>query len=52
LELLDSYDHQKMQRPKGSIGNIYQSFAEQEIYESLEEKAANLMLFLIMAENL
>ena len=83
LELLDSYDHQTMSRPKGneatyiltyeecrdviatmrfgdeselfgkekddsfkgSIGNIYQSFAGQEIYESLEEKAANLLYF-------
>lgn len=83
LELLDSYDHQTMRRPKGneatyvlsyeecrdviatmrfgnesdlfgkekddsfkgSIGNIYQSFAGQEIYESLEEKAANLLYF-------
>jgi len=83
LELLDSYDHQTMNRPKGneaiyvltyeecrdviatmrfgdeselfgrekddsfkgSIGNIYQSFAGQEIYESLEEKAANLLYF-------
>lgn len=85
LNLLDSYDHQDMQRPKGneatyvltyeecktvidsmrfgnesdlfgrekddsfkgSIGNIYQSFAEQEIYESLEEKAANLLYFVV-----
>lgn len=83
LEMLDSYDHQTMKRPKGneatyvltyeecrdviatmrfgdeselfgrekddsfkgSIGNIYQSFAGQEIYESLEEKAANLLYF-------
>ena len=83
LELLDSYDHQTMKRPKGneatyvltyeeckdviatmrfgdesdlfgkekddsfkgSIGNIYQSFAGQEIYETLEEKAANLLYF-------
>lgn len=30
---------------KGSIGNIYQSFAGQEIYESLEEKVANLLYF-------
>ena len=28
---------------KGSIGNIYQSFDGQEIYPSLEEKAANLL---------
>lgn len=83
LDLLDSYDHQTMSRPKGneatyvltyeecrdviatmrfgdeselfgkekddsfkgSIGNIYQSFAGQEIYGSLEEKAANLLYF-------
>lgn len=83
LELLDSYDHQTMQRPKGrnatyvityeecrdviaamrfgsesdlfgkekddsfkgSIGNIYQSFAGQDMYPSLEEKAANLLYF-------
>lgn len=83
LELLDSYDHQRMKRPKGneatyvltyeecrdvisamrfgneselfgkekddsfkgSIGNIYQSFAGQDIYETLEEKAANLLYF-------
>ena len=31
---------------KGSIGNIYQSFGEREIYESLEEKAANLLYFI------
>lgn len=30
---------------KGSIGNIYQSFGGQEIYNSLEEKAANLLYF-------
>lgn len=29
---------------KGSIGNIYQSFGGQDIYESMEEKAANLFL--------
>ncbi|MBP3620250.1 MAG: virulence protein RhuM/Fic/DOC family protein [Lachnospiraceae bacterium] len=83
LDLLDSYDHQTMSRPKGnesiyvltydecvdviktmrfgseselfgrekddsfkgSIGNIYQSFAGLEIYDSLEEKAANLLYF-------
>ncbi len=31
---------------KGSIGNIYQSFAGEEIYPSLEEKAANLLYFI------
>lgn len=30
---------------KGSIGNIYQSYADQEVYESLEEKAAHLLYF-------
>jgi len=30
---------------KGSIGNIYQSFAGQEVYPSVEEKAANLLYF-------
>ena len=30
---------------KGSIGNIYQSFGGIEIYETLEEKAANLLYF-------
>lgn len=81
LSLLDEYDHQTLQRPKGtsgayvlsyeecrnlidqmrfgdesdlfgvekddsfkgSIGNIYQSFAGQEIYPTAEEKAANLL---------
>ena len=83
LELLDSYDHQTMHRPKGntttyeltydecmevishmrfgdesdlfgkekddsfrgSIGNIYQSFGGQDLYPSLEEKAAHLLYF-------
>lgn len=83
LDLLDAYDHQNMQRPKGnkavymlsyeeckqviammrfgsesglfgrekddsfrgSIGNIYQSFAGEDVYPSLEEKAANLLYF-------
>ena len=30
---------------KGSIGNIYQSFDGVDVYESLEEKAANLLYF-------
>jgi prophage maintenance system killer protein len=30
---------------KGSIGNIYQSFCGQELYPTLEEKAANLLYF-------
>ena len=81
LDLLDAYDHQTMERPKGneaayvltyeecmhviacmrfskesdlfgkekddsfkgSIGNIYQSFAGMEVYPTLEEKAAHLL---------
>lgn len=32
---------------KGTIGNIYQSFAGQEIYPSLQEKAANLLYLVV-----
>lgn len=32
---------------KGSIGNIYQSFGGWELYPSLEEKAANLLYFVV-----
>lgn len=32
---------------KGSIGNIFQSFGGQEIYPTLEEKAAHLLYFVI-----
>lgn len=83
LDMLDSYDHQNMARPKGntatyelsydecraiiakmrfgdkselfgkekddsfkgSIANIYQSFAGQDVYPTLEEKAAHLLYF-------
>lgn len=31
---------------KGSIGNIYQSFGGEDVYSSLEEKAANLLYFI------
>ena len=30
---------------KGSIGNIYQTYGGRDVYESLEEKAANLLYF-------
>ena len=30
---------------KGSIGAIYQSFAGEDLYPTLEEKAANLLFF-------
>ncbi len=42
----DLFGKEKDDSFKGSIGNIYQSFAGQEIYESLEEKAANLLYFI------
>ena len=41
----DLFGKEKDDSFKGSIGNIYQSFAGVEIYESLEEKAANLLYF-------
>lgn len=41
----DLFGKEKDDSFKGSIGNIYQSFAGQDIYESLEEKAANLLYF-------
>lgn len=31
---------------RGSIGNIYQSFGGEDIYKSMEEKAANLLYFI------
>ena len=30
---------------KGSIGNVYQSFGGEDVYPTLEEKAANLLYF-------
>ncbi|WP_165049670.1 MULTISPECIES: virulence protein RhuM/Fic/DOC family protein [unclassified Adlercreutzia] len=85
LDLLDDYDHQRVERPKGddatyvlsydecrglidalrfndestlfgaekddsfksSIGAIYQSFGGREIYPSVQEKAANLLYFIV-----
>ena len=41
----DLFGKEKDDSFKGSIGNIYQSFGRQEIYPSLEEKAANLLYF-------
>ena len=43
----DLFGREKDDSFKGSIGNIYQEYAGSEIYESLEEKAANLLYFLI-----
>lgn len=41
----DLFGNEKDDSFKGSIGNIYQSFGGQEIYPTLEEKAANLLYF-------
>lgn len=40
------FGHEKDDSFKGSIGNIYQSFGGEEIYPTLEEKAANLLYFI------
>lgn len=42
----DLFSNEKDDSFKGSIGNIYQSFAGQDIYPTLEEKAANLLYFI------
>ncbi|MBQ2987141.1 MAG: virulence protein RhuM/Fic/DOC family protein [Tyzzerella sp.] len=42
----DLFGREKDDSFKGSIGNIYQSFDGHEVYESLEEKAANLLYFI------
>ncbi len=41
----DLFDREKDDSFRGSIGNIYQSFGGQELYPSLEEKAAHLLYF-------
>jgi prophage maintenance system killer protein len=42
----DLFGNEKDDSFKGSIGNIYQSFAGQDVYPTLEEKAANLLYFI------
>ncbi len=42
----DLFGKEKDDSFKGSIGNIYQSFDGNDVYESLEEKAANLLYFI------
>ena len=42
----DLFGNEKDDSFKGSIGNIYQSFAGQDISPTLEEKAANLLYFI------
>lgn len=41
----DLFGNEKDDSFKGSIGNIYQSFAGLDIYPTVEEKAANLLYF-------
>lgn len=41
----DLFGNEKDDSFKGSIGNIYQSFAGKDIYPTVEEKAANLLYF-------
>ena len=41
----DLFGNEKDESFKGSIGNIYQSFGGQDVYPSVEEKAANLLYF-------
>ena len=42
----DIFGNEKDDSFKGSIGAIYQTFAGQDVYLSLEEKAANLLYFI------
>ena len=42
----DLFGREKDDSFKGSIGNIYQSFGDIDVYASLEEKAANLLYLL------
>lgn len=41
----DLFGKEKDDSFRGSIGNIYQSYAGQELYPTLEEKAAHLLYF-------
>lgn len=42
----DLFGNEKDDSFKGSIGNIYQTFGEADLYPSVEEKAANLLYFI------
>lgn len=42
----DLFGNEKDDSFKGSIGNIYQSFGGEDLYPSVEEKAANLLYFI------
>ena len=44
-ESSDLFGNEKDDSFKGSIGNVYQSFGGEDVYPTLEEKAANLLYF-------
>ena len=46
-ESSDLFGNEKDDSFKGSIGNIYQSFEGQDIYKSIEEKAANFLYLIV-----
>lgn len=46
-EASDFFGQENSERFKGIIGNIYQTFDKKELYSSIEEKAANLLYFVI-----
>lgn len=41
------FGHEKDESFKGAIGNIYQTFSGEELYPSVQEKAANLLYFIV-----
>ncbi len=41
------FGHEKDEGFKGALGNIYQTFGGEELYPSIEEKAANLLYFIV-----
>ncbi len=43
----DLFGHEKDESFKSSVSTIYQSFGEQDLYPSIEEKAANLLYFVV-----
>lgn len=46
-EASDLFGAENSEKLKGIIGNLYQTFDKQELYGSLEEKAAHLLYFII-----
>ena len=46
-EASDLFGNQRGEMLQGIVGNIYQTFDQQELYSTLEEKAAHLLYFVI-----